>query len=213
MPLTILSALEKGLPNLTSRSKLVIHIVGATTVEFKNLKVFEEILHLLPTLKHLQLILVGPNSPSANLEKPEGIGEPIELDCCPICTSLGRGRSMTSYWGLYHEYAKTSQYHPPDLAVLFHSGRSQAETISWAPTTRPLVTSSILTLCTTFVEIEATEEVEELCKLQAHLLMKPEINKWHSLVPYLDMAADVEHAAYYLNYYWYLFRGQVDSAS
>ncbi|MCJ1401629.1 hypothetical protein MMC11_004846 [Xylographa trunciseda] len=213
MPLTVLSALERGLPNLTSKDRLVIHVLGTSMREYSNMMVFEEIFHLLPTLNHLQLVLVGPKSPSANLEKPEGIGEPIALDCCPACTSRGRGRSMTSYRGVYHEYAKTSQYHPPDLAVLFHSGRSQAEEASWAPTTRLLVASNILTLCTTYTEIEAAEEVDELCRLQAHMVLQPEINKWHSLVPYPDMGADVEHVPYYLNYYWYMFGGRGNGAS
>ena len=53
MPLTKLSALEKGLPSLTTRSRLSIHIIGASMREWENLMVFEEILHLLPTVNHL----------------------------------------------------------------------------------------------------------------------------------------------------------------
>lgn len=118
---------------------------------------------------------------------------------------------MRSYRGLYHDYVQTNEYKKPSMAVLFHSGRSQEEEGSWVPTTRFLVASNILTLCTTYTKREADEEVAELDSLKARMVIRPQENKWRSLVPIPDYLEGPEHTMFYLNYYAYLFQGDDQS--
>lgn len=204
MPLAILAALEDSSNDLSTRKTISIHLIGARGKEFQNLMLFEEILHLVPSLQTLKIVLVGPNSASAAEETTNEIG----LESCPACTSCGRKRIVVLYRGLYHDYVEESRYQKPDLAVLFHSGRSQAEEESWYPTTKFLVESGTLTLCTTYTHREAQEEVAELDRLGARFLRQSEVNKWKSLVPIPELLESGEHAMYYHNYYRYIFQGR-----
>jgi mitochondrial splicing suppressor protein 51 len=203
MPLTILAALEDSSIDLLTRKILSIHLIGASGKEFHNLMLFEEILHLLPSLQTLKIVLIGPNSASA----AGGNTNEIELESCPPCSSRGRKRTVALYRCLYHDYIKESQYQKPDLAVLFHSGRSQAEEESWHPTTKFLVEAGILTVCTTYTHREAREEVAELERLGARFIRQLGVNKWRSLVPIPEQLEREEHAMFYHNYYRYIFQG------
>jgi splicing suppressor protein 51 len=204
MPLTVLAALEENLKDLSTRQTVSIHIVGATGREFHNLPIFEEILHLVPSLQTINITLIGPRS-VAVIEQTKN---EIILQCCNACSSHGRKRTVALYTGLYHDYVKESMYQKPDLAVLFNSGRSQEEEESWLPTTKFLVESGTLTLCTTYNHREAQEEVAELDRLGARLIKGPEVNKWKSLLPVPELLETEEHAVYYINYYRYVFQGR-----
>jgi mitochondrial splicing suppressor protein 51 len=150
MPLTILAALEDSINDLSARKTISIHLIGAAAREFGILVLFEEILHLVPSLQTLKIVLIGPNA-GPSTEQTE---QHISLDCCPPCSSRSKKRITAFYRGLYHDYVKEAHYQKPDLAVLFHSGRSQEEQESWRPTTELLVESGTLTLCTTFTHRE-----------------------------------------------------------
>ncbi|KAK5115612.1 hypothetical protein LTR85_009783 [Meristemomyces frigidus] len=208
LPLTIVNALQNSLPDLPIMETITLHIVGAAGKEFRSLKLFEEILHLLPTVMHLKVVLAGPESPGSSAGQTGDFEQDIELDCCSTCTANGRRRTVTSFQGGYHEYAARPAYTKPDLAVLFHSGRSQAFVEEWMPTTRFLVDSGTTTLCTTYTEREAREEMAELDELGATFIVRPEVNKWRGLAPLPELLEGPEHSAYYNNYYWYIFDGR-----
>ena len=205
MPLTILAALETGIEDLSSRQSLTISLIGARSSEIESAWVFEELLHLLPKLQTLHLMFVGPES---KVTDPDCKGNISEYENCPACKSLLKKRLWGMHCGLYHDFVKESYYQKPDLAVLFHSGRSQSEVESWAPTTRFLVDSGTLTLCTTWTQREALEEVSELDQLGARFLMRPEENKWRSLVPRPDFLEGADDEVYYVNYLKYIFQGK-----
>ena len=205
MALTILAALEDSISDLSTRQSLSIFLIGAKAMEQESLWVFEELLHLLPTLQTLKLMLIGPGS---RVISPDGNGNVLEFENCPSCTSLRRRRFGGMYGGLYHNYAKTSYYQKPDLAVLFHSGRAESKVESWAPTTRFLVDSGTLTLCTTWTKWEAQEEEVELDQLGVRFIIRPEENKWRSLVPIHDFLEGADDEMYYVNYYRYVFQGR-----
>lgn len=210
MPLTIVAALEDCSCSLDTADCLTLHIVGAAGKEFRSLHLFEEVLHLLPTLQRLDVVLVGPESPGASAGQTGDLGQEIELDCCNGCTERRRRRTVTSFQGGYDEYAAKPAYTKPDLAVLFHSGRSQANVEEWKPTTRFLVESETRTLCTTYTEREAIEEAAELYEMGTRFLIRPEINQWRGLAPMPELLDGQEHTAYYHNYYRYLFQGRMD---
>lgn len=203
MPLTIIAALEASIPDLSTRKRLELHLVGATGREAQQLVLFEEFLHLLPKLETLKVVLVGPNSTPGDGD----LAKEIQMECCPACTSRGRKRIVLMRRKLYHDYAQTPEFTKPDLAILFHSGRSQAEEESWLPTTAWLVDSGTLTLCTTYNEREATEEVDELNQLGVKFIKKPELNQWRGLVPNPEFIEDGA-SWYYMNNFWYIFKGK-----
>lgn len=205
MPLTILSALEDSVKDLATQKSLTLHIVGADAREAQQSVLFEELLHLLPSLQSLKILLVGPESYFANGEE----SKEEEMECCPACKSSGRKRTLQTYEGLYHTYATSAKYQKPDMAVLFHSGRSQDEEEAWLPTTAWLVDSGTLTLCTTFNKREAIEEVEELDQLGVKFIKRPEVNTWRGLIPYPEfMSQEEEDRYYYMNGHRYIFKGK-----
>lgn len=210
IPLTILAALEDTMPDLRMRDYLSIHLAGASSREVADIVLFEELLHLIPSLKHIEVVLAGPEAPGGEGEGLAG-SELVEMNCCADCTSRGRRRTCRLFRGVYDEFAKTDVYSKPDLAVLFHSGRSQEAVESWKPTTRFLVDKEILTLCTTYTQREAIEETKELEDWHVKFLIRPEVNKWKALTPIPELMEGEEGAVYYVNYYRYVFQGKQES--
>lgn len=209
IPLTIIAALEESIPDISTRKRLEIHLVGATGREAQQLVLFEEFLHLLPKLETLKLVLIGPSTFFGDGKRDSDPDCELKLECCPTCNSHNRERTVSMRQMLYHDYAQTPNFQKPDMAVLFHSGRSQEEEEAWLPTTAWLVDSGTLTLCTTYNNREATEEVDELDQLGVKFIKRPEVNIWKSLVPYPEfLAVEEDDGFYYMNHFRYIFKGK-----
>jgi splicing suppressor protein 51 len=205
MPLSIVAAIEDSNREILTKQTFCVHIVGADTKELLNLMMFEEMLHLLPSLRHLKITLIGP----AEVDDPNNrLSQEMPCNVCQSCAQAGRTRTTTVYQGLYHDFTTNPKYQRPDIAVLFHSGRTQAAQASWRPTTRFLVESGTLTMCTTYNLGEAAEEAAELDSLGVNLIVRPQVNKWQSLVPLPDFNEGPEHGLYYHNFYRYIFQGR-----
>ena len=205
MPLSIVAALEDSNREILTKQTISVHIVGADIKELLNLMIFEEMLHLLPSLTHLRITLIG----TLKVDDPnDRLSQEIPTNVCQSCSQDARTRTTTVYQGFYHDFATNPKYQRPDIAVLFHSGRTQAAQASWRPTTRFLVESGSLTLCTTYNLGEATEEAAELDSLGANFIVRPEVNKWQSLFPLPDFNEGPEHGLYYHNFCRYIFQGR-----
>ncbi|KAG9231697.1 hypothetical protein BJ875DRAFT_443854 [Amylocarpus encephaloides] len=120
--LTLIAALEAIIPNVSTRSSIKLHIIGAAAVEFNSIPAFKELSHLLPSLVVLHLSFVGLNVRGPTND-PES-HSPHTRQCCTMCTKMGRTISITSWRGPYHAYLETEFYKTPDLAAAFHSGFS-----------------------------------------------------------------------------------------
>ena len=202
MALTIIAALDHTIPDIENRPALRIHFVGAMLREFEGGAIFEELLHLLPSLKKLELIFIGLEIPKATANQ---MGSKIEpLECCPSCRSAGRSRLYGMYLGTYHDYVKEVHYQKPDLAVAFHTGFSQEMTAEWRPTIDFLSNAKHPTLFTTYNENEMAGETTILKTLGANFLQEAEVNKWKSMCPILEAVEEEENSVYYLNYYRYI---------
>jgi splicing suppressor protein 51 len=199
MILTIIAALEAVFPDIGTRATITLHLIGATGKELDALMLFEEMLHLLPSLQKLHCAFVGLEMPT-----PGNPGEKLVLDCCPDCVKAGRARSMEMWKGAYHDYIKTDPYFKPDLAVAFHTGHSQEMMEEWAPTIKYLVNADHCTLFTTFNEKEMMEETGILKGLGAKFLVQGEKNKWKGMKAMLEVMEEVENSVYYNNQYWYV---------
>ncbi|TVY37365.1 putative protein MSS51-like protein, mitochondrial [Lachnellula subtilissima] len=202
MALTILAALEAVFPDISTRTTMKIHFIGAAGPELNGLMVFEELLHLLPSLKNLELTLVG-------FELPEPTEDTaMELECCPDCTAASRTRILRLWKGGYHDYAKEDVYQKPDLAVAFHTGFSQEMKEEWLPTVQYLAAAQHPTLFTTYNEKEMEEETAILDRFGANFLQRGEINKWKGVCPMLEVMEEKEGTVYFMHQYRYLVVGK-----
>lgn len=104
---------EPNIPNIGTRGSINLHIIGTAGAKFNSIPTFKELLHLLPSLTALQLSFVGLNTDTQKAHT---------LQCCTMCTKIGRSISITAWRGPYHAYVDTDFYKTPDLAAAFHSG-------------------------------------------------------------------------------------------
>ena len=51
---------KKNIDNVSSREYLTIHVVGARTAEVEDVTIWEIIPLMLPNLKHLTVVFIGP---------------------------------------------------------------------------------------------------------------------------------------------------------
>ncbi|KAJ4293256.1 hypothetical protein N0V90_008538 [Kalmusia sp. IMI 367209] len=205
MPLTIVSALE----DMTwGESHVSIHIVGATDRELVALGNFEEILHLVPSLRSLHITAVGPGIPGG-IENGGPYLPRQSLDCCPVCKEDGRERSISLYQGVYHDFTKHAKFEKPDLVVLFNSrwmydddAKSQ-----WEPTIKALVEDNVPALFTTNNADDAQNEQRRMKELGGKFLVEVGENKWRGLVP-TPKFIDEEYGMWYHNAYRYMIQGE-----
>ncbi|KAF2714301.1 hypothetical protein K504DRAFT_367046 [Pleomassaria siparia CBS 279.74] len=205
MPLTVLAALEDI---NWDKPHLNIHILGATGREMLALGNFEEMLHLVPSLKGLHITAVGPESWAGSAEQTSAYFPKMDLDCCPACKSDGRMRSIASFKGVYHDFATTPEYEKPDLMVLFNSGFADGDDAEshWAPTIRMVVQGDVPALFTTYNEQEAQNEKTIMERLGASFVVEPEKNMWRGLVPTPEFI-DEEYGVWFQNAYRYVVYG------
>ncbi|KAL5373337.1 hypothetical protein DPSP01_012780 [Paraphaeosphaeria sporulosa] len=203
MPLTIISALE----DLSwDRPHLTIHMLGATDRELTALANFEELLHLMPSVKSLHITAIGP-----------GIPGPVNgtviakqsLDCCPPCKVDGRQRSISLYKGVYHEFVLEPTSEKPDLVVLFNSGWIDGDDTKshWEPTIKALIDENVPALFTTYNFEEAQHEQKRFKELGARFVTEVGENKWRGLVPTPEFI-DEENGMWFNNAYRYVVQGK-----
>jgi splicing suppressor protein 51 len=206
MPLTVAAALEDL--QLTKQKTLKIHLLGATGREFLAMSAFEEILHLIPAMKTLDITAVGPSSQLYG-QGPQGYAPKVDLPCCEECQSKKRKRPLSAYKGLYHDFVASTFYEKPDLIVAFNSGCVDGDDADsdWDKTIRLIVESDIPALFTTYNPREAWHEQVKMKSLGARFIVEPEKNKWSSLVPMPEFL-DEEYEMWYQNYHRYIIKGK-----
>ncbi|CAG8647854.1 11736_t:CDS:1 [Funneliformis caledonium] len=200
LPLTILSALSRFYTHdqLHSINDLVIHIVGANQYELSALMTFEEIMHVLPDLKVLHLVMIGPEM------TPKHHGFPLR--CCPRCTTENRMRVISMYPMIYHEFANSSDYSQPHLAIGFNKDLGEDDFELWKPTIEFLLDKNLPCAFTSYSKKEAIEDVRIIKELGALILVGAKENKWSSNMPLVE-PQEVDKF-YYNNFYRTLFQGR-----
>lgn len=204
--LTILAGLESEIPNLTSHTKLTIHIVGADSEEYRRGRMTEELYHLLPNLKHLVIGYVGPDIGSSHGDTLKL----LEFDSCPKCQKMGRSSRQAFFANdLYHDFAKSDLFaeYPPDLVVALHSGHAEIEVQRWQPTLQFILDLGVPAVFTTYNDNEAVDEERMLEKMGAHFSKRKAENPWRGVLPKSDMFIE-RYGVFYFNYYWYIIKGR-----
>lgn len=173
---------------------LRIHLMGAEwdsegTGEDK----WMEILHLLPDIKALELVLVGPSLPDECHE--------ASSEMCAMLADEKEGRPYTlTFWkGNYEVYMQNPDYTPPHLAVAFHSGLADLRE-EWRPAITPLINRGIPLLLTHYHKLEADFDYRTLkCHFKAHIVGDNfSLNPYQSLLPIPDV---FEGRVYYCNHF------------
>ncbi|KAF2637958.1 hypothetical protein P280DRAFT_471615 [Massarina eburnea CBS 473.64] len=203
MPLTVVSALEDI---ACDAENINIHLVGATGRELVAMGNFEEILHLIPSVRSLHITAIGP-SLMAGSDSP--LIPKTSVDCCPACKADGRTRSIAVYKGLYHDYAKIAEFEKPDLVVLFNSGWADGDdsVTDWAPTIEFLIGEDVPALFTTYNRQEAEHEEERMKAFGARFLVGVGENRWRGLMPTPEFI-DEEYGVWYNNAFRYVVKGK-----
>ena len=202
--LTILAGLESEIPDLASRSKLTIHVVGADEQEIRRARMTEELYHLLPNLRLLVVGYVGPDV-GFNTGNPAKL---LEFDCCLECQKMNRSsRRAFMANDLYHNFAKSDLFakYPPDLVVAFHSGHAGVPI--WQPTLKCILDLGTPAVFTTYNKQEALEEEQRFDKMSACFSRRLAENPWRGVSPMLDSFVG-QYDVYYFNYYWYIVKGR-----
>ncbi|CAG8689860.1 325_t:CDS:1, partial [Dentiscutata heterogama] len=153
LPLTILSALERfySRSQLRSFDDLVVHFIGAGKYEVSALMSFEEIMHILPNIKTLQLILIGIELSS------KIIG--VSLQCCPRCTKANRKRIYSLHPVSYDEYSVSDDFITPQFVVGFNIDLYEE---SWKSSVEFLIEKEIPCTFTSYSKDEANQNVKIL---------------------------------------------------
>ncbi|KLO10601.1 hypothetical protein SCHPADRAFT_930456 [Schizopora paradoxa] len=201
IPMTILYGMEQfdreagGLPLLSSRTELEIAVVGAHDFELRlgGLTVFEEILHILPSLRRLTLRFVGPDVVRKFVGSDGEERETLEWVPCALCKEKGVEIVHTIHEALFHDYAeeciaKAASGDGPafqwsDIAVTFNSGLGLPRSLSdWSPTLEMLAKNGVPTICTSFLEREADEDDNSLRRHHCNMVFRFHKNPWRSEV-------------------------------
>ncbi|KAL5115038.1 hypothetical protein ACEQ8H_007079 [Pleosporales sp. CAS-2024a] len=207
MPLSIIAALENLA--LTTSPTLNIHLLGATGREFLAMSAFEEILHLVPSIRTLAITAVGPSSQLTG-QNATGYAAPVALANCSACTAHARTRSLSAFSGLYHDFVASSPaYAPPHLIVAFNSGCVDGDDAdsAWDTTIRLIVHGTVPALFTTYNAREAAHEGATMARLGARFVVAPQVNVWRSGVAMPEFL-DGEGEMWRQNDWRYIIRGR-----
>lgn len=203
--MTILGALEYTVPDLATRSALVIHIVAAADDELSVMELNEDLLHHCPNLKELSIAYVGPHVPKTSIEKRKP---------CDECHKNSRSLAVAHFQALYHKCALTQKNseNVADLICAFNSGHTVdnpavgVAPTTWTPTPKHIFASSTPAVFTTYIVMEASKEEGALDRLGTNSILRPQINPWHSLVGNPALIQP-KGSMRYKNYYWYIVQG------
>ena len=184
MPLTVHHILS--LLGVEDRSRLVLHLVGASTTETLAQRVFVELARLNPHLKYLRIYLIGPGVPEVNDVTLAGcLSEPE----APVLCKGG----IKTIEGLYHDVvAADNSVEPPDLIVAYNAGITEpTHFLTWAPTLTMIRKTGSVPFCITgYNHAEVVDDVGRLESLGLHAIIPPTPNPFRGLQPSLDPVRD-----------------------
>ncbi len=211
---------------MAEATELTIHIVGAAiTNEQLTVTVFEELLHVLPNLKQLNVVMVGPELSETHMP---------DANTCDKCEKVGKKMTFLSYPMLYEEYVLNygnpknesntnntnnntenqptdkNEFKKPDLVCAFNSGIHEAELMnkenSWKPALEWILQHNVPLLVTSYNAEEAELDQKYIEKLGGKVTLSHQLNPFRSLHPIREPTSTNQF--YFLNYYLHLVRGK-----
>ena len=179
-----------GKLNMTNKSTLTIHILGGDSTEVMHTRLFVEIGRHNPQLKHLDIVIIGPNLPEIGPWAYSSFTLPNEMPC----HLNGKVEYQTD---LYHK-SRAADDPLPDLCVAFNSGIDDPSYFSnWIPTLALLNRRAGSPFCIIgFNHLEVVNATKKLKKIGFHEKVPPSPNPFRSMRPFLDPAEEESSFAY-----------------
>lgn len=189
--------------HFTSREELTIHVAGAnTTFELEGGSptcVWEEIMHVLPRVKRMNVFLVGPET---------GVSHPLtQVQACPDCVTKGRVRLQCCQQTTYHEFRASEHFVTPDFIAAFNTGMFEECTESWKESLNVMLELNAPCIFTSYNLLEAQADEKVLEQVGAKLTRAAELNPFRVQIPKVDYSEDCE-AFFYDNMYYTCFKGR-----
>ena len=170
---------------LAALETATVHIVGAATQEWYVTQAYNEISHLMPALKELNIVLVGPQ-----LNDQLNSAEVVSARQADIDAHVRKTCKLTvnTFKGLYHEYVASGEgpFAWPTLVFAMHSGIHDANdgyTETWEPTISLLSSTDVPCVFTSYTELEAKLDTETLRAMGANVIVEPHLNPFRGLRP------------------------------
>ncbi|KAH8370432.1 hypothetical protein KR093_003449, partial [Drosophila rubida] len=202
-PLTAFYALK--LCERLQAEQLTIHLVGAE-MEFE-VDVFQKweifLLHILPAVKTLRVVFVGPelNSSKVSFEQLS------KIKCCRLCRKAERTVEYYFENRLYHDYCVQSSFKSPDLVCFFNSGLYRATGYAledtWPDTIQAALNLKCPMVVTSYTKYEAPLDMKQfLNQSNRHLnvVLPPTTNPFGSEKPERNFISDDDAPFMYKNY-------------
>merc|ERR1712183_674714 len=180
--------------NLDSKSKLKIHIMGATE-RYMSQGYVTDLLELFP-LPETEIVIVGPD-----VSKTDVAMQYMNTSGNTVC--------VTPVVACYHAYTSRSEFVLPDLVVAFHPG-IQAKTYDWKPTLRFLVSKHVPTVFTCWNERELEDHatIPSCEDIKADIRTKGDAPFPSNLKRHLSASTGKNETIFMvMNSYWITFKG------
>lgn len=212
IPLTTLYAVQTSCPSWRTIEAYTIHVIGAEFhFECIDLHVWEKLfLHLMPELKTLSLVFVGPE-----LQLP---AIPVRLlakvKTCFDCKRSGRSINVSFQPGkCYHEYASSIEFSKPDILCLFNPGLYRRTGFdgkdTWPASIRRMCDLRVPILVTSYTAHEIPWEMARIKSISnVDEILKPRKNPFASYKPERNFVSDDAVPLIYKNYYLAVVKGK-----
>ncbi|XP_012280688.1 uncharacterized protein LOC105699874 [Orussus abietinus] len=212
VPLTALFAMQKSSEDWSEQISWTIHVVGAEFLfEGMHLHVWEKFfLHFLPNLKHLEIVLAGPE-----LHVPQGIPTNLieKVRICSRCKSASRKINISLKVNkLYHEYSRLQDFIKPDMICLFNPGLYRDTGFNgldtWPDTIREFCKFKVPVVVTSYTEFEIPRDIERIKSISSvDVILEPQRNPFASLKPDRNFVSDDSAPLMYKNQYISIIKG------
>ncbi|XP_014468613.1 PREDICTED: uncharacterized protein LOC106741307 [Dinoponera quadriceps] len=213
IPLTALYSMQISCQNWGIVDTFVVHVIGAEfQFECINLHVWEKFfLHLIPNLKRLRLMFIGPE-----LRLPT---VPLKLltavKICSACKTSDRHVNVSFHPGkFYHDFCRSKQFIKPDLVCLFNPGLYRETGFegrdTWPDTIREFCKTSVPICVTSYTKHEIPREMMRIKSIaDTETILKPRRNPYASIKPDRNFVSDDTAPLIYKNYYLAIVRGKL----
>lgn len=213
IPLTTLYSMQVSCLNWKTIDTFVVHVIGAEfQFECINLHVWEKLfLHLLPNLKHLKLMFIGPelNLPTV----PLNLLTTVKI--CSTCKSSDRRVNVSFHpRKFYHDFCCSKQFIEPHLICLFNPGLYRETGFegkdTWPETIREFCKTKVPVCVTSYTKQEIPREMIRIKSIaDVETILEPRRNPFASIKPDRNFVSDDTAPLIYKNYYLAIVKGKL----
>lgn len=212
IPLTTLYSMQASCQDWKTVESFVVHIIGAEFhFEGINLHVWEKFfLHLLPNLKHLRLMFIGPELQLPMV--PLNLLTAIRM--CSACKLSDRRVDVSFYPGkFYHDFYRSERFVAPHIVCLFNPGLYRETGFqgrdTWPETIEKICEIKVPVCVTSYTKHEIPREMSRIKSIaDVETILEPRRNPFASIKPDRNFVSDDTVPLIYKNYYLAIVKGK-----